>query len=102
MYPSDLNDEEWAIIEPYVCSSRGIGRKRTVDRRSIVNAIFYQSRTGCQWRMLPKDFPNYTLVMHYYYNWMRKGIWEKMHEVLVAKCRSALGKKKRQPNGRYN
>ncbi len=95
MYSSDLKDEEWVIVEAYVCKSRGIGRKRTVDRRRIVNAIFYHNRTGCQWRLLPKDFPDYKLVMHYYYLWMRNGLWEKLHNELVGRCRSALGKKSR-------
>lgn len=101
MYGSDLNDKEWEMIAPYVTKSKNTGRPRSVSRREIVNAIFYQNRTGCQWRMMPKDFPDYKLVMHYYYLWMRNGTLEKIHSELVTKCRGAL-KKRRQAHGRYN
>jgi putative transposase len=56
-YPSDLNDQEFALIAPYVAQKAGSGKKRTVDIREVLNALFYRTRTGCQWRMLPKDFP---------------------------------------------
>jgi transposase len=55
MYGSDLSDIEWEIIRPYVEKRHKIGRPDKVDRRKIIDAIFYQSRSGCQWRMLPKD-----------------------------------------------
>lgn len=100
-YPSNLKDEEWEIIKPYIESSKR-GRKAYICRRSIVNAIFYQSRTGCQWQYLPKDFPNYKTVNEYYNKWISSGTWEKIHKELVAKCRAAVGKKTRIANGRYN
>jgi len=56
-YASDLNDQEFARIAPLVAQKEGSGKKRTVDIREILNAIFYRVRTGCQWRMFPKDFP---------------------------------------------
>ena len=56
-YPSDLNDQEFALIAPYVAQKAGSGKKRTVDIREVLNALFYRTRTGCQWRMLPKEFP---------------------------------------------
>lgn len=95
MYVSDLTDKEWEIIEHYVTKPQKTGRPRTISRRAVVNAIFYQNKTGCQWRMMPKDFPDYKLVMHYYYLWTRNGCLEKIHNELVKKCRSALGKKRR-------
>lgn len=68
-YPSDLTDEEWKLleavfeeVEPYTT-----GRPRTTNLRAIVNAIFYLNKTGCQWRYLPKDFPDYKLVSDYYH-----------------------------------
>ena len=94
MYPSDLKEEEWEIVKSYVIKNHNRGRKSVIDRRRIVDAIFYQTRTGCQWRLLPKDFPDYKIIMHYYYLWTRNGTWEKLHNDLVSKCRSALGKKK--------
>ena len=99
-YPSNLSDTEWEIIKPCIQSSRR-GRKAQICRRSIINAIFYQSRTGCQWQYLPKDFPNYKTVNYYYNQWIKSGVWEKLHDKLVIRCRAALGKKTRQANGRY-
>ncbi len=61
-YPSDLTDEEWAIIQPMVPPARSGGRPRAVDIREVVNAIFYVGSTGCQWRALPSDFPPMTTV----------------------------------------
>ena len=54
---SDLTDQEFALIAPHVAQKDGSGKKRTVDIREVLNAIFYRTRTGCQWRMLPSDFP---------------------------------------------
>ena len=56
-YASDLNDQEFELIVPHVAQKSGSGKKRTVDIREVLNAIFYRVRTGCQWRMLPSDFP---------------------------------------------
>jgi putative transposase len=56
-YASDLNDQECELIAPHVAQKGGSGKKRTVDIREVLNAIFYRTRTGCQWRMLPSDFP---------------------------------------------
>jgi transposase len=55
-YPSDLTDEQWAVLEPLILPSYG-GHPRVVDLRRVVNAICYRNRSGCQWRMLPTDFP---------------------------------------------
>jgi putative transposase len=63
-YPSDLTDHEWEIIAPYVAQPEGVGRRRSVDTREMVNALLYLSKTGCQWRMLPHDFPAWE---HVYY-----------------------------------
>ena len=54
-YASDLNDQEFVLIAPHVAQKEGSGKKRTVDIREVLNAIFYRTRTGCQWRMLPSD-----------------------------------------------
>jgi putative transposase len=56
-YASDLNDQEFALLAPHVAQKDGSGKKRTVDIREVLNAIFYRVETGCQWRMLPSDFP---------------------------------------------
>ena len=92
-YPSDLTDEEWEIVEqvlkdvdPYTT-----GRPRKVNLREIVNAIFYINKTGCQWRFLPKDFPNYSLVSYYYHKWVDRGILEKINTAIHQKLRKEIG-----------
>ncbi len=65
-YDSDLTDQEWALIEPELAQKPGRGRRRTVNIREVVNAVFYLVRTGCQWRMLPKEFPDYRHVWYYW------------------------------------
>src|SRR5258708_31310098 len=70
-YPSDVSDEEWAIIEPMIPLARTGGRKRETDTREVFNAIRYIDRTGCQWRQLPKDFPPPTTVYKYFWEWTR-------------------------------
>src|SRR5918911_1387479 len=75
-YPTDLSDAEWEAVAPIVAQRKGRGRKRTVNIREVLNAIFYLDKTGCQWEMLPKDFPDYRHVNYYYLQWMRDGTWE--------------------------
>lgn len=102
MYNSDLSDQEWEVIKPYVEKSTSIGRPAGISRRGIVNAIFYLNRTGCQWAMLPADFPKYKTVSHYYNRWVANGTWTKIQQELVEKCRTALGKKRYRPHrGNY-
>lgn len=94
-YPSDLTDEEWAILEPLLPDepdkARG-GRPIEYCRREIINAILYTLKEGCSWRALPRDFPHYALVYHYFASWKRSGDWERMHNELVEKCRRRMGK----------
>ena len=61
-YASDLSDQEFDILTPLVAQKPGSGKQRTVNIREILNAIFYRLRTGCQWRMLPSDFPPWNHV----------------------------------------
>jgi len=75
-YMTDLDDTEWMLIESLVRQKPGRGRKRTVDTREVVNALFYLDYTGCQWEMLPKDFPEYHLVNYYHLKWTRDGTWD--------------------------
>ncbi|MEY3183061.1 MAG: hypothetical protein RLZ35_1046 [Pseudomonadota bacterium] len=90
-YPSDLTDQEWAIIEHHFdAGNYGNRRKHTV--KILVDAIFYLTKTGCQWRQLPKDFPPWKTVHTFYRRAKERGIWEKMMGDLVAKSR----KKNRQ------
>src|SRR6185503_12630783 len=72
-YATDLTDQEFDLVAPYVAQKAGSGKKRTVNIREILNAIFYRIRTGCQWRMLPKDFPTWNHVWYYYHTWRDDG-----------------------------
>lgn len=91
-YASDSSDKEWAIIAPILAQPAGPGRKRTVNLREIVNAIFYRTRTGCQWRMLPKEFPDWRHVWYYYKKWTADGTWERLNDALRRLVRRAVGK----------
>ena len=89
-YESDLSDEQWACITPLLSFSSG--RKATVCRRRIVNAIFYVARTGCQWRHLPHDFPHWNTVYSCYHRWSWNGVSDKIHAALRDQVRQAAGK----------
>jgi putative transposase len=91
-YPTDMNDGQWTVIAPIVAQPPGRGRKRTVNIREVVNAIFYLNKTGCQWEMLPKDFPDYRHVNYYYLKWMRNGIWELVETTLRRAVRIQEGR----------
>jgi putative transposase len=91
-YPTDVTDAEWSIIAPIVAQRPGRGRKRTVNIREVVNAIFYLNKTGCQWEMLPKEFPDYRHVNYYYLQWTRNGLWDLVEDLLRQAVRSAEGR----------
>src|SRR5271154_6831061 len=86
-YPSDLTDEQWAVVEPLIPVYPG-GRPRVTNLREVLNAIFYILRTGCQWRFLPKDFPPKSTVWGYFDQWRRNGTFETIHDRLRRKVRS--------------
>ena len=65
-YPSDLTNEEWALIAPVIPRAKRGGNKRTVDVREVVNGLMYVLSTGCQWRAMPKDLPPRSTVNHYF------------------------------------
>ena len=91
-YPSDLTDEQWAVLAPYLGQRSGPGRPPTVDLRAVVNALFYQARTGCQWRYLPRDFPHWTAVRYYFDRWTQDGSWEELNRRLVERVREQRGR----------
>ena len=61
-YPTDLTEAEWTLLVPLIPAAKRGGRPRTTEPREVVNAILYSLRSGCQWRMLPTDFPPYQTV----------------------------------------
>ena len=87
-YPSDVTDEQWALIEPPIPVYPG-GRPRKTDTRDVLDAVFYILRTGCQWRYLPKDFPPKSTVWRYFDEWRRDGTLDKIHDLLRKKVRTA-------------
>ena len=89
-YPSDLSDAEWELIQPFFFQMEG--RPATQNRRRIANALFYMARTGCQWRMLPKDFPGWQTVKSCFYRWKAKGLWEKINTALRRQVREKEGR----------
>ena len=91
-YSTDLTDEEWGLLRPLLPADKSRGRKRTVDLYEILNAIFYIIRTGCQWRMLPHDFPVWQTVYYYFRQWRKGGVWAKMNDTMRKDLRQASGK----------
>ena len=89
-YDTDLTDEQWAEVRPHVESARG--RRASVDRREIVNAILYIARTGCQWRNLPHDLPNWSTVYSCDHRWAWNGVLDKLYLSLHQEVRSLHGK----------
>jgi transposase len=91
-YASDTTDEEWAVIEPLLPPANELGRPRTTSMRAVVDALFFISQSGCQWRMLPKDFPPYTTVQRYFYPWRNCGLLQQINHVLVMTAREEEGR----------
>jgi putative transposase len=91
-YASDLRDEEWVLIEPLMPPPSPIGRPRTTELRAVVNAILYMASTGCQWRQLPKEFPPYSTVQGYFYDWSRNRIFAAINHMLVMAAREKAGR----------
>src|ERR1051326_9577474 len=86
-YPSDVRDEQWALIEPLIPVYPG-GRPRKTDVRDVLDAILYLLRTGCQWRYLPKDFPPRSTVWRYFDEWRHNGTLDQIHDTLRTKVRT--------------
>ena len=83
MYSSDLKDKDWETIRHYFEFSNGYGNRAIHPRRNLVNGILYVVKTGCQWRMLPKDFPPWKTVYGYFRRLSKLGVWEKVLKDLV-------------------
>src|SRR3546814_292616 len=91
-YASDATDAEWAVISPLIPPARRLGRPRRTALRAVVDAIFYVLTTGCQWRLLPKDFPPRSTVQGYFYAWRDDGTWQVIAAELTRQARHALGR----------
>lgn len=91
-YASDTTDDEWAVIIPHMPPPASRGRTRKTSLRDVVNAIFYIAQSGCQWRLLPRDFPPFTTVQRYFYAWRDDGRWQTINHALLMEVREAAGR----------
>ena len=93
-YDSDLTDEQWRRLQPFLEQrhARGWGRPRTVATREVVNAIGYLNKTGLQWRSLPHDFPAWPVVYYYFSKWQKTGVWAEVNPARVRQCRDMAGR----------
>jgi transposase len=91
-YSSDLTDEEWMMVEPFIPPPKLGGRPPTTDIREVLNAIFYILRGGCASRLLPPDFPKWQIVYDYFRRWCKSGLWEHIHRLLRERVRLLAGR----------
>jgi transposase len=91
-YPSDLTDEEWALVAPLIPPPKPGGNKRTRDMREVVNGLMYVLSTGCQWRAIPKDLPPRSTVYGYFDLWDHDGTVQRLHHALFVPCREQAGR----------
>ena len=97
-YASDVTEAEWRIIEPRLPAPRRLGRPRKTALLAVVNALFYIARTGCQWRLLPGDFPHYSTVQRYFYAWRDDGTLQRINfELLLEAREAAAGSRAHRP-----
>ena len=93
-YPSDLTGAQWEVLQGVLPKPKAgkPGRPRTYPLREIWNAIFYQARTGCQWRYLPHDFPPHADVWEHFRRWRDAGVIEAVHDALRVRVRQGAGR----------
>jgi transposase len=92
-YASDLTDAEWASLEPLLPVAKSFGRPRQWPLRQVLNGIFYLLRSGCSWRLLPREYPPWRTVYGYFRIWRDSGVWEAIHSVLREQVRLQAGRK---------
>ena len=96
IYPTDLTDEQWNLIKPHIPPDKSGTRKGgrpPVDKRLVVNGLMYFARSGCQWRMLPREFGPWSTVHHHYRLWRRSGLLQEIHDALRQEVRIQDGRK---------
>ena len=97
-YTSDLTDDEWVLIEPFMPPPAPRGHPRKWPLREIVNAILYIASSGCQWEMLAKDFPPPSTVRYWFYKWRDNGLWQTINHHLVMKTREEKEDREASPS----
>ena len=91
-YQTDLTDAEWEVLEPHVPAPEKRGRPRTHSTREILDAIFYVLKSGCPWRLLPRDFPPWETVYWWFGRWRTDGTFERLNATLRERLRARLGR----------
>jgi transposase len=91
-YPSDLTDEEWALVAPLIPAAKRGGNKRTVNLREVANGLMYILSTGCQWAAIPKDLPPRSTLHDYVDRWDYDGTLGRIHHALYVACRELAGR----------
>ena len=99
LYPSDLTDSQWEIIQELIPKAKSGGRPRSLEMRQVINAILYIVVGGIQWRMLPQEYPKWQSVYSYFRTWRDDGTWQRMHDTLRAKVRRQAGRHKHATAG---
>jgi putative transposase len=97
--PTDLTNRQWQCISPLVPAAKPGGRPRALDMREVINAILYIGVTGCQWRMLPHEYPKWQSVYAYFKQWRDDGTWQRIHDTLRAEVRRRAGRHKHPTAG---
>lgn len=95
-YPTDLSEHEWRCIRPHLPEPTGQGRPRLHGSRAILDAVFYVLKSGCPWRLLPREFPPWKSVYDWFRRWRIDGTWERLNAELRERLRCRLGR--RDPN----
>jgi len=93
-YISDLTEVEWQIIRRYLPNAKPGGRPRKHRLRELVNAMFYLTRSGCAWRLLPQEFPPWKTGYHYFRRWRLDGVWHRLHTALREQLRQSVGRQR--------
>lgn len=88
----ELSNHQWALLEPLLPAPSRVGRPLSLSLREVMNAIFYLTRTGCQWEHLPDHYPNYKSVFYHYRKWCLDGTWERVNRALVDEVRHRQGR----------
>jgi putative transposase len=91
-YSTDLSDAEWECLEPHIPPPSKRGRPRVHTTREILDAIFYVLKSGCPWRLLPRDFPPRESVYCWFRKWRIDGTWEQLNAMLRERVRISLGR----------
>lgn len=99
LYPTDLTDRQWDCIKELIPPAKAGGRPRTLDMRVVINGMLYVVVTGCQWRMLPREYPAWQSVYTYFRQWRDDGTWQRLHNTLRAQLRRRAGRHKHPTAG---